>query len=443
MLRRAPLFPLIAVLALAALADPARAPSPLRKLRSADADDRLAALERLVADPGQAETRLLDRYVITLRKLLETEKSPRARGLAARVLRAVGGPVDLMSVVKRLGRETDDRAHAGLIAALDGVIDEHVVEAVITAASKHADPRIRGVMALALGGMPGDRSLRTLHRLASQRHPWSVVTSSLIALGRKRHRDVLPLLIRKLRDRDAGARAMAHESLVRLTGHMCEENPERWERWWDEVGEGFRFPDPDRDTLPGDALPYGKANPVVPRYYGIPIRGARVAFCFDLSASMWGPAKAAATKELIRAVKTLPTGRRFSVVFFNERVWFWRKEPSPALPWPKEELFAHIPTLKTKSYTNIHDALECALGLAGRGRHARDPAPGVDDVFLISDGEPNRGRFRDTRGITSSIRKMNTPRAARIHCIALGDKPRALLEKIAAENGGQFVDGRE
>jgi HEAT repeat protein len=441
MTRGTPILTLVAVLACSALTGPA--PSPLRHLRSPDPDQRLEALRALVADPTRVEARLRDRTVVTLRKLLETERNPVSRGLAARGLRALGGPVDLLAVVRRLGREIDDRAHPDMITALEGVTDEHVVDAVCEAAARLEDPRLRGVMVLALGGMPGDRALRTLHRLAALRHPWPVVASALIALGRKRHRDVIPLLIRKLRDRDAGFRAMAHDSLVRLTGHACEEDPERWERWWEEVGDRFRFPDPDRSPLPGAARPYGREDPVVPRYYGIPIRGTRLVFCFDLSASMWGPTKATADEELIRAVKTLPPRRLFSVLFFNERVWPWREDPCPALPWPKEALFAHLPTLETKSYTNIHDALERALGLAGRGRFARDPAPGVDDIFLISDGEPNRGRFRDLRGITTSIRRLNTPRVARIHCIALGDKPRALLEKIAAENGGRFVDGRE
>ena len=40
---------------------------------------------------------------------------------------------------------------------------------------------------------------------------------------------------------------------------------------------------------------------------------------------------------------------------------FMKESVCPALPWAKEALFTHLPTLETKSFTNIHDALVEAL----------------------------------------------------------------------------------
>jgi hypothetical protein len=414
----------------------------LRHLRGGDASRRLEALRRLSAEGSLAEGIPPERLHRALRDLLDWKASAEGRGLAGRLLGRRGDAKDRIAVVERLRREADDRAHPGLLAGLDGCADEAVLDAIHAALGDEEDERVRGLLVLALGRCRGDRALRTLHRLASRRRPWSVVTSALIALGDRRRTDVVALLVRKLRSRDPGIRAMAIESLVRLTGLRLGAETEAWETWWDEVKEDFRFPDPDRDALGPGGRPYAAGRRVVARYYGIPVRGRRVAFCFDLSASMWGPAIEAAIEELTAAVKALPTGTRFSVVFFNEKVWRWREAPSPAMPWAKVELFRHLETLTTKSYTNIHDALESALGLAGRGRHAVAPAPGSTRCSSSRTASPTAVATRDTRAIARSILRLNTPRAARIHCIALGEKPRALLKRLAEENGGVFVDAK-
>ncbi len=412
----------------------------LRRLRSGDPASRREMIEALVANPAPARNGPTDRIVATLRKLIVKERDPETRGLVARALAGVGGDSERLLVVERCVRERDDRAFPGYLAALEGATDETVIQAICRGAtSAEIEVRARGVLTLALGRVEGDQALRTLFRLAARNHPWAVANGAVIALRHKRHAEVVALLVRRLSARDCGIRAMSRSALIELTGLDLGEDRKRWEAWWDDVEGEFRFPDPSREPLGPGGKAYAPATPLLPRYYGIPIRGRRVVFCFDLSASMWGPTFDAAAEELVRAVKTLPPRYAFSVVFFNQYVWRWREKPSPALPWAKEALFEHLPTLETKSFTNIHDALEKALGLAGRGRFAVSPAPGVDDIFLISDGEPNRGRYRDTKGIARSILRLNTPRAARIHCIALGDKPRVLLEKVARENGGEFV----
>jgi uncharacterized protein with von Willebrand factor type A (vWA) domain len=159
----------------------------------------------------------------------------------------------------------------------------------------------------------------------------------------------------------------------------------------------------------------------------------------DVSASMWGPKIEAAMAELARAVQSLSTRNRFNVIFFNEHPFVWRDELIPAFPFQKQECVASFSDLETKNYTNIYDTLERALGLAGLGRYARADAPGVDDVFILTDGEPNRGRFRDLKGILAGLSEVDPKKLVRIHAISIGDDPKELMAAIALQQGGRHV----
>jgi uncharacterized protein with von Willebrand factor type A (vWA) domain len=169
-----------------------------------------------------------------------------------------------------------------------------------------------------------------------------------------------------------------------------------------------------------------------------------VIFCMDVSASMWGPKIEAAMAELALAVKSLRTRNRFNVIFFNEHPYVWRDELIPAYPFQKLECVTSFSDLTTKKYTNIFDTLERALGFAGLGRFALKDAPGVDDVFILTDGEPNRGRYRDTKGILAGLKALDPRKLVRIHAISIGDTPKELMAAIAEQQGGRHahVDAR-
>jgi hypothetical protein len=120
------------------------------------------------------------------------------------------------------------------------------------------------------------------------------------------------------------------------------------------------------------------------------------------------------------------------VIFFNEHVWPWRGRLSHADPVTKELLIRHLPTIEVKNYTNLFDAIETALGLD------------VDEIFVISDGEPNRGRKQFPDEILAELRRINT-KGTRIHTISVvrtvdGDEHPAILRLIAEENHGQHVE---
>jgi hypothetical protein len=95
--------------------------------------------------------------------------------------------------------------------------------------------------------------------------------------------------------------------------------------------------------------------------------------------------------------------------------------------------------LETLSYTNLYDAVETAFGYAGLGDRPAERSMRLDAVFLLSDGAPNRGRYRrEARGV-EAIAALSRRRIP-VHCVAAGEEVFPLLKAIAAITGGRFVD---
>jgi VWA domain-containing protein/HEAT repeat protein len=341
-------------------------------------------------------------------------------------------------ILTRLAEERDWRSQRGMLTALEGFTDP----ALVALAGKRAfsEPRddVRSLWVEALGRSADPEALAVLHQLARIPVPWPAAQAVALALSRHPSADTVDSLLQLLWSSKPGVRSGAHEALVKVTGNReLKADPGSWVEWWNEHREGFappggRNPDDPVVTVPTDAVS-------VPTYYDIPIRGRRVIFCMDVSASMWGPKIEAAMAELARAVEGLSTANRFNVIFFNEHPYVWREELIPAYPFQKLECVTSFGDLETKKYTNIFDTVERALGFSGLGRFAVPEPPGVDDVFILTDGEPNRGRYRDTPAILSGLSKLDPRRTVRIHAISIGDTPKELMSSIAKQHGGEHA----
>jgi hypothetical protein len=67
----------------------------------------------------------------------------------------------------------------------------------------------------------------------------------------------------------------------------------------------------------------------------------------------------------------------------------------------------------------------------------------VDEIFVISDGEPNRGRKQFADEILAELKRLNT-KGTRIHTVSVirtvdGDEHVSVLKRIADENGGMHI----
>ena len=416
-------------------------------LRAAEPSERRRALRALVdlADPDVPRR---DRSLrIRLERMLARDPDASVRGLAAVALARVCGEAAVEPVLDAMGEERDPAAERGLVEACEWLSFEEARRALSEATTEVARPRRAALAAEGLAALPGDRGRLDLLGLLVAAPPWAVDAAACLGLARHRDVRVLEALLPRLRHPDASVRSAARWSLARLTGHDLGTDPAEWEGWWARSREGYAFPEPGRGPAvgpdgegvdPRETRPGIRDRPTHARFFGIELTGRRVAFVVDFSQSMWGPRRDRAQAELVDAVKGLPPDHTFSVILFNERVWWFRDGPLPARPAQKLDLASYLPEQETKSYTNVYDPLEQALGLLGVGAAARDPAPGVDEIVLLSDGVPNRGKIRDPERILEAVRALNAGRA-RIHTVSLGDEPTTLLPRLAAENGGRHV----
>lgn len=423
-------------------------PAPLsHRMRSRQKAVRVQAVSELL-DVAAADLRARAREVgPALRRLATRDPEPEVRGIAARALARAMGEDALGDLMDLLARERDSRAAVLLPAAFAEAPTDPARRALGAVAFAERDPRAAALAAECLGALPRAEGREDLLALLETARHWAVTAGACLGLARHRDVRVPPALIARLRHSDAAVRAAARDALVVLCEVDHGVEPLDWESWWQDAGPGYRFPDEpgaepggaapparDRTTRAGDAAD----RPTFARFFGIPLTGRRVAFVVDYSQSMWGRRREAAEQELICAVKGLPAGHTFAVVLFNEDVWWFDELPRPALPQQKFDLEAYLPEQETKSYTNIYDALEQALGLLGDGASACDPAPGLDEVVLLSDGVPNRGKLRRVDQILLAIRAQNGGRV-RIHTVSLGEEPGELLPILAEQNDGRHV----
>lgn len=434
------------VAAAAALA----ASGPALRAAPSEDEDRVAAFRRLAATAPSALRNDARTLRPTLRHALTKDKLPEVRALAARVWLRLDGPDAAGPVVEAMGRERDPAAERGLAAAWSEVTDDAGRRVLAAAAGDRTDERRAALCAEALGQLPEAAGRDDLAGLLAAPSPWAVEAGACLGLRAVRTPRALDLLVARLRHPDPAVRSAARESASALAGTDHGTDPTAWERWWD--GARATFPpaaaaEPSGEPLgdprgggagPGETTDRRDGRPTFARFFGIELRGSRIAFVIDYSQSMWGARRERAERELVAAAKGLPSTSTFSVVLFNERVWWLRDGPLPARPQEKLDLVRFLPEQETKSYTNLHDALEEALGLLGVGAAARTPAPGLDEIVVLSDGVPNRGRIRDPDRLLDAVTTLNAGRA-RIHAVSLGPPTNDLLRRVAAANGGRFV----
>jgi hypothetical protein len=414
----------------------------LRSLRGDDRDRRRAALDAFArGELGPATDYQRDRALDVLRRFLSDRFPGDDRAQAFRAIGRLGTDRAYGALLDRLASDADDRvlgaAEEAFRAAPESLLDD-----VTLRIEKAEDPLVRAVYVRVLGALPGAAARIRLR--ATMPDEWCPRAAAALALSRDKSPEALPPLVELLDSDDPALLTAAIESLTALTRKDLGRDPAAWKAWWEtrdqvapieealagkEGGEGGGpWPDGERRTV---ARPPSARKTIGGTYFGIPVAGSKVAFVCDVSGSMRYKLDLA-YEQLSRAVKALPSTSRFEVVFFNEHVWPWRGRLSCADPVTKELLLRHLPTIEVKNYTNLFDAIETALAL------------GVEEVFVVSDGEPNRGRKQFPDEILAELKRLNT-RGTRIHTVSVirtvdGEEHVALLKRIAEANGGQHTE---
>ncbi len=368
---------------------------------------------------------------------------------------------------------------------------DKALKAVVKAAGKGADAEQREFIRV-LGYMKGDDVTEVLVKFANDVQPL-VITAALEALGRQNSPGAMEVLKARLKDPRWQIRAAAVEglgfyrdakavellldhlekadgvvqrhyfaALARLFGkspgtnvtdfrkHWNEKKAEIEKAWAESPTDGPVKVPPPPVMVKGKSDGYG--------FYGIKTESKHIIFVVDVSGSM-GPEHGGVNKEGLSRLQVLKKQLKqainqltatesdergvasFNIVTYHADVVVYKPgKMVPATKKNKEKAIEWIEELKADGATNIYDALEQAFLIIDTRKAKKQYEKGADTIFLMTDGQPNRGKIVDTELIRQEVRKLNRDRKFTIHTIGVGkDHEVEFLKGLAAENAGEYL----
>ncbi len=141
-----------------------------------------------------------------------------------------------------------------------------------------------------------------------------------------------------------------------------------------------------------------------------------------------------AKKELQQVLKSLRTSYQFNILSYNSTFHPWKGGVEiklvPASASALESASGFVKDLKTDHRTNIHDTIAAALEV-----------PGVDTIYLLSDGVPTSGGSPEE--IEARVAALNYLRCVRVLTFGFtsdkpGDFDEDFMKRLAASNWGWY-----
>jgi len=269
--------------------------------------------------------------------------------------------------------------------------------------------------------------VEALRRLSTADGP--LLLECLAEIRQRPNLEDVSYLIDLLPENQGRARNEAVNLLREITGYSIGPDYKSW-RWFylKHRAEGTPFLAKDVDER--------DPTTATAAFLGIRILGDRVAFVLDSSGSMQANMQYSqqqsrgicAVSELITLLPQLPASTRFTVLFFAETI---RALSTHGLvPKTDEQLKATFSWLGKNKFdggTNLYGGLEAAFALDE-----------VDEIVLLSDGEPSVGSITDVELIRARVAAWNRWRNVRVSCISFGAPRRArqFLARLAQDHGG-------
>jgi HEAT repeat protein len=412
-----------------------------------------------------------------IQKILGSKQFDSPRNLDARIM---PGLKELQKKLDELQRKVvaEARVRQEISEDLSTFSDAKAVKYLFREALKDGSPRVRETAARALGGIGNKDAIMPLRRALADKKV-AVREASLVSLGELEATEALPDILKALEDeawpvRAAAVKALrllaAKESvgplieamsreegrlqkdiadvLEDLTGQGFGVNVDGWRRWWEEHRGEYGG---ESGLGLGGKGPRGKVS-----YYGIETYSNRIVYVLDVSGSMASahaaPGRAAqgkeiskvaaAKRELIRSLKSIPAKGFFTIIVYNDLIKVWQPKLVSTTPANKKKAVEFVTGLTAAQSTNIYGALEACFKLAGMGASDKRYDLGADTIFLLSDGSPTKadGSLDSTDKILFACREWNRLKRVTIHCIGIGKAHNgAFMRTLATENGGQYV----
>jgi hypothetical protein len=387
------------------------------------------------------------------------------RAAAIFALGGIGRPVVRPTLQRQL-RSEDRVVRLATAEALRRITHPQALEDLANAMRTESDPIVAQALVQSVHAI-----LVRREKEIDMRRRQAVVQSALALLGRTdwradleivelfaqlRSAAVIPAMIGILqRDAEATTSAAkpsrrlvraALETLRSLTGAILPNDATKWREYWDRVQDEFVVAAPKKL----------EAARTTAGFFGLPVVGSNVVFIIDTSGSMnasfykkgdFEPENdedvytrlSVAKRELLQAVDGLPADARFNVVAFSSNVILWKKTLVRATRASKAALVDPVQKVAATGATNIFGALEAALDIKTLTYGSRY-GTAVDEIFLLSDGEPTVGRVKDPVTILQLIQETNRYSKVRINTIYMGGGgDSAFMKQLAAQNGGRYV----
>ena len=342
--------------------------------------------------------------------------------------------------------------------------------------------RLRALAALAAWKVSATR----LALIAALGDPaWEVRALGVRMCARARLVEATEALIRALEKEDGRLRRDEDDALFALVGVRMDGDAALWRKWWGEhaaevearakalAAEGAY----DKPLGPAEAWDVADgADPAskegaegratTAAFYGIVTTSKRVVFVVDVSKSMEEAAKERppslsgkapygepagrakldiAKWQLHRAIAALPPDATFDVIVFSESYHAWQPTMTEATPKAKAKAHEFVDAIVANGTTNISDSLDRAFELAGatplllRGKAPRTSLA-ADTVYLLTDGDPNRGRVTDLAALLEDVALRARSARLVVHAIGIGEvSGSSFLGSLAKRTGGQYV----
>jgi hypothetical protein len=270
-----------------------------------------------------------------------------------------------------------------------------------------------------------------LRRLATANG--GVLLEALDFLKKNPMQEDVRYLVEVLENHNGRAAAEAAEMLRTITGYRVGDDPRTWRFFMvKHQADGTPF----RHSSGGEQKPAPTLS-----YMGIPILGNRVVFVLDSSGSMDTPMAERsgetrgqrAVAELVALLPRLPKDAKFSILFFDSKVHSFARG---LVSKSKKNVIAATSWLQQREFTggtNLFGGLAEAFELKD-----------VEEVILLSDGEPSAGEVQDVNKILAWVQRWNRWRKVRVSTVALSAPrvARQFVAKLAQENGGVCRDIR-
>lgn len=233
-----------------------------------------------------------------------------------------------------------------------------------------------------------------------------------------------------------------------MTGALIPgDEPKLWREFWQREESRLVVP-----PQLAKRVPEGTSA----AFFGVPVTGVNVVFLIDTSGSMEkGPAQPStgprrrgensrlgvAKEQLLLCAQAMAKESRLSVLTFSERVHRWTEQPVAPGTATVRSLTELLGRWRPHGGTNLHDGLAMALQW-DKQRYADLGGVQIDELFVLSDGEPTVGAVQAAEDLLTLVRESNRYAKVRIHGVytgAGGGPGHDLLKALAEQNGGVFV----